>query len=83
MDKRELASELSQHGARELLETGALMRLAYNGHDGAPRVIPIAFLWNGTDVGATPADTRSLLIRGPAKVKIVAGVPREHIVQKM
>jgi nitroimidazol reductase NimA-like FMN-containing flavoprotein (pyridoxamine 5'-phosphate oxidase superfamily) len=105
MDKHELASELDQDGARQLLETGALMRLAYNGHDGTPRVIPIGFLWNGTEVvfctvdtspkvraikskrdvaltidaGTTPAEARSLLIRGPAKVEIVEGVPTEYI----
>ena len=105
MDKSELANELNQDGARELLKNGALMRLAYNGHDGTPRVIPIGFLWNGTevvfctvdtspkvgairsnpdvaltiDVGATPAEAQSLLIRGPARVEIVEGVPSEYI----
>jgi hypothetical protein len=105
MDKTELADELNQDGAQELLEQGALMRLAYNGHDGKPRVIPIGFLWNGTeivfctvvtspkvsairshpdvavtiDVGATPAEAKSLLIRGPARIEIVDGVPPEYI----
>jgi nitroimidazol reductase NimA-like FMN-containing flavoprotein (pyridoxamine 5'-phosphate oxidase superfamily) len=50
MNEHELASELGQDGARELLESGSLLRLAYNGHDGLPRVIPIGFLWNGTEI---------------------------------
>ena len=46
MHKDELANELHQEGAQDLLENGTLLRLAYNGHDGLPRVIPIGFLWN-------------------------------------
>jgi hypothetical protein len=105
MDKHALADELSQEGSQDLLENATLLRLAYNGRDGLPRVIPIGFLWNGTevvvctvvtspkvhavrarpdvaltiDVGSTPADARSLLIRGPAKVDIVEGVPPEYL----
>ncbi|HMH59094.1 MAG TPA: pyridoxamine 5'-phosphate oxidase family protein, partial [Galbitalea sp.] len=105
MDQHDLENELNQDGARELLEKGSLLRLAYNGHDGLPRVIPIGFLWNGTEVvvctvvsspkvralksrpdvaitiddGATPADAKSLLLRGVAKIEIVDGVPAEYL----
>jgi hypothetical protein len=105
MDKHELIDELSQEGSRDLLENATLLRLAYNGRDGLPRVIPIGFLWNGTaivictvmtapkvralrsrpdaaltiDVGSTPTEARSLLIRGAAKVDIVEGVPPEYL----
>ena len=105
MDKHELADELSQKGAQDLLENATILRLAYIGHDGLPRVIPIGFLWNGTeivvctvattpkvralrsrpgaaltiDVGSSPTDARSLLIRGAARVEIVEGVPPEYL----
>jgi nitroimidazol reductase NimA-like FMN-containing flavoprotein (pyridoxamine 5'-phosphate oxidase superfamily) len=40
---------------RKLLEAAIPARLAYTGLDGAPRVIPIAYLWNGEDfVMASP-----------------------------
>jgi hypothetical protein len=45
-----LAGELNQPGAQDLLTTATLVRLAYNGPDGLPRVIPIGFLWNGSQV---------------------------------
>jgi hypothetical protein len=105
MDKHALVDELSQDGSQDLLENATLLRLAYNGHDGLPRVIPIGFLWNGSeivictvvsspkvralrsrpdvaltiDVGSTPTEARSLLIRGPATVDIVEGVPPEYL----
>jgi hypothetical protein len=31
------------------------------------------------DVGSTPADSRSLLVRGPASVETVDGIPSEYI----
>jgi hypothetical protein len=105
MDKHALVDELSQDGSQDLLENATLLRLAYNGHDGLPRVIPIGFLWNGSeivictvvsspkvralrsrpdvaltiDVGSTPTEARSLLIRGQATVEIVEGVPPEYL----
>lgn len=45
-----LAGELNQPGAQDLLATAQLVRLAYNGPDGLPRVIPIGFHWNGAQV---------------------------------
>jgi hypothetical protein len=45
-----LAGELNQPGAQKLLTTATLVRLAYNGPDGLPRVIPIGFHWNGSEV---------------------------------
>jgi nitroimidazol reductase NimA-like FMN-containing flavoprotein (pyridoxamine 5'-phosphate oxidase superfamily) len=50
MNRQELDRELGQAGARELLESAHLARLAYNGRDGLPRVIPIGFHWNGEHV---------------------------------
>jgi len=105
MHQNEIDTELGQVGARELLATAPMSRLAYNGSDGFPRVIPIGFHWSGhalvvctavtapkvralterpqaavtIDVGNTPADARSLLIRGVASVEIVDGVPDEYL----
>ena len=105
MNRQELAGELGQAGAGELLESAHLVRLAYNGPDGLPRVIPIGFLWDGErvvictattapkvtalssrpdvavtiDVGSTPSEARSLLVRGTATVEIVDGVPDEYL----
>ena len=44
MDPQEIAEELGHPGARNLLDSATLLRLAYNGSDGFSRVIPIGFL---------------------------------------
>lgn len=41
---------MSKPISRELLESSIPARLSYVGVDGDPRVIPIAFLWNGSQV---------------------------------
>jgi nitroimidazol reductase NimA-like FMN-containing flavoprotein (pyridoxamine 5'-phosphate oxidase superfamily) len=48
MDSHELKAELEP--AEEILRTVTLARLAYNGVDGTPRVIPIGFFWTGDAV---------------------------------
>src|SRR3954451_19669527 len=50
MDLQEITEELRHPGARNLLDSATLLRLAYNGSDGFPRVIPIGFYWNGTRI---------------------------------
>ena len=40
MKAQEIADELGQPGAQQLLREAALARLAYNGRDGLPGVIP-------------------------------------------
>src|SRR5581483_9347138 len=57
MNAQELAQELGQPGAQDLLRAGTLARLAYNGHDGFPRVIPIGFYWNGERIVVCTAPT--------------------------
>lgn len=105
MDSRDVAAELGQPQVQQLLATAPLCRLAYNGPDGLPRVIPIGFHWNGTaivictattspkvralaerpdvavtiDVGNTPADSQSLLVRGPVTLETVDGVAPEYL----
>jgi nitroimidazol reductase NimA-like FMN-containing flavoprotein (pyridoxamine 5'-phosphate oxidase superfamily) len=48
MSPQELKAELEP--AEEILRTATLARLAYDGADGAPRAIPIGFLWTGEAV---------------------------------
>ncbi|WP_197320221.1 pyridoxamine 5'-phosphate oxidase family protein [Saccharomonospora sp. NB11] len=45
-----LRRELDTPIAQELLRTTPLARLAYNGPDGFPRVVPVGFHWDGTRV---------------------------------
>ena len=44
----QLKAELD--AGKEILRTATLARLAYDGLDGTPRVIPIGFLWTGQAV---------------------------------
>ena len=50
MNPQEIAEELAHPGARELLDAATLLRLAYNGSDSLPRVVPIGFHWNGDQI---------------------------------
>ena len=50
MDRQDVAAVLGKKISLELLGSAIPARLAYTGVDGAPRVIPIAFLWDGTNV---------------------------------
>jgi hypothetical protein len=45
MTPDDVAGELAEDGAQELLAVSAPAHLGYIGRDGAPRVIPIGFLW--------------------------------------
>lgn len=56
MDTQELARELGHPAAQKLL-AGSLARLAYNGHDGFPRVIPVGFYWTGERIVVSTAPT--------------------------
>ena len=57
MDLQEITEELEHPGARNLLASATLLRLAYNGSDGLPRVIPIGFYWNGNQIVVCTAAT--------------------------
>ena len=48
MNRNDVTTELADPQARRLLATASLCRLAYNGTDGRPRVIPIGFYWTGS-----------------------------------
>jgi nitroimidazol reductase NimA-like FMN-containing flavoprotein (pyridoxamine 5'-phosphate oxidase superfamily) len=57
MNPHALAEELGQPGARELLQSAPLARLAYNGPDGFPRVVPCGFFWSGETIVVCTATT--------------------------
>jgi len=49
MQSTEITEVLNRPLSRELLARG-MTRLAYVANDGTPRVIPIAFTWNGSEI---------------------------------
>lgn len=58
--------------ARQLLQCKSPAHLAYNWRDGTPRVIPIGFHWNGTEIVlATAADApKTKVLKQGSKVAI-------------
>jgi hypothetical protein len=50
MQNETVTDVLNKPISRDLLSSNIPARLAYTGLDGAPRVIPIAFLWDGSHV---------------------------------
>jgi len=50
MTNAQAVADLRHPDAEQLLQTPDPARLAYNGPDGFPRVIPIGFLWNGNAI---------------------------------
>lgn len=76
MNKEELADELGHPGAQDLLSS-SMARLAYNGHDGFPRVIPVGFHWTGERIVVSTAPTspkaRALAARPEVALTIDAG----------
>jgi Pyridoxamine 5'-phosphate oxidase len=54
MERDEVEGELGDEGAVALLRNATILRLAYTGLDGSPRVVPVGFLWtNGAIVICT------------------------------
>ena len=72
-------SDLQHPDAQTLLATSDVARLAYNGPDGFPRVIPTGFLWTGSALIACTASTapkvKSLRARPQVALTIDAGGP--------
>lgn len=81
MTPQELARELGHPDAQKLL-SGSMARLAYNGHDGFPQVIPVGFCWTGERIVVSTASTspkaRALSSRPQVAVTIDSGsMPEE------
>jgi nitroimidazol reductase NimA-like FMN-containing flavoprotein (pyridoxamine 5'-phosphate oxidase superfamily) len=64
------AGELDHPGARDLLAPQSLVRLAYTGPDGFPRVIPIGFHWTGEHI---------VVCTVPGSPKVRALAARPHV----
>jgi nitroimidazol reductase NimA-like FMN-containing flavoprotein (pyridoxamine 5'-phosphate oxidase superfamily) len=81
MNPQELARELGHPGAQKLL-SGSLARLAYHGHDGFPRVVPVGFYWTGERIVVSTAPTspkaRALSSRPHVALTIDAGSTPEE-----
>ncbi|MEV8433989.1 pyridoxamine 5'-phosphate oxidase family protein [Streptomyces chartreusis] len=75
MDPRQIEQELAD--AHELLDQASMARLAYNGLDGLPRVIPIGIFWTGEEVvmstAATAPKVKALSVRPEVALTIDAG----------
>jgi Pyridoxamine 5'-phosphate oxidase len=68
MDQEKINQVLNDPLGQDLLRTNILVRLAYLGGDGYPRVIPIGFYWNGAQIivcTATNAPKVRALTRNP------------------
>jgi hypothetical protein len=65
MQHEEVIRVLNDPLARELMQSNIPARLAYTGLDGCPRVVPLAFHWDGAEfvVGTAPhaAKVRALM----------------------
>lgn len=76
MDAQDVARELSHPEAQKLLG-GSMTRLAYSGHDGFPRVIPVGFYWTGDRIVVSTAPTspkaRALAARPHVALTIDSG----------
>jgi pyridoxamine 5'-phosphate oxidase-like protein len=77
MNAQAVTEELEHPGARALLDSATLLRLAYNGSDGLPRAIPIGFLWNGSRIvvctAATAPKVKALSARPNVAITIDVG----------
>jgi DNA-binding transcriptional LysR family regulator len=75
MDPDALKAELEP--AEEILRTATLARLAYDGIDGTPRVIPIGFLWTGAAVvvATHPTAPKVAALRARPRVALTIDTP--------
>lgn len=68
MDRVDIDAELSEPGARQLIESTSAAHLAYVATDGTPRVVPVGFFWTGDEFVISTATTAP-------KVKALAAHP--------
>jgi len=72
MKHEDVAEVLAKPISQELLGSSIPARLAYVGVDGEPRVIPIAFLWNGEHVvmATVPKSAKARALRQNPRVAL-------------
>ncbi len=83
MERHEIDAELAITGAQQLLTSSSMVRLAYVGKDGTPRVIPMGFYWTGDQVvvstAATAPKVAALTARPDVALTIDSGTrPAKH-----
>jgi pyridoxamine 5'-phosphate oxidase-like protein len=69
--------------AQHLLQSKGPAHLAYNWHDGTPRVVPIGFHWNGEELvmaTATDAPKTKVLTNGS---KVAVSIDRDYSASKI
>jgi Pyridoxamine 5'-phosphate oxidase len=78
MDPDDVAAVLAKPLSVELLGSSIPARLAYTGVDGDPPVIPVGFLWDGTNivVGTVPTSAKVPALRKNPRVAIT--IDTEH-----
>jgi hypothetical protein len=69
--------ELNHPGAQELLRTQPLVRVAYTGPDGFPRVIPIGFMWDGERIWVGTAPNAPKVRALAARPQVALTIDRE------
>lgn len=57
MTNDDAVADLRHPDAEKLLRSPDPARLAYDGHDGFPRVVPVGFLWTGSAIVVCTAST--------------------------
>jgi DNA-binding transcriptional LysR family regulator len=75
MDAKDVEAELD--AGEEILRTATLTRLAYNGIDGTPRVVPMGFLWTGEAVvvATHPTSPKFAALRARPRVAMTIDTP--------
>jgi hypothetical protein len=76
MEREKLAAELA--AGEKMLRSATVARLAYNGTDGTPRVIPVGFLWTGEAVIVCthPTAPKVAALRARPRVALTIDTPR-------
>jgi nitroimidazol reductase NimA-like FMN-containing flavoprotein (pyridoxamine 5'-phosphate oxidase superfamily) len=75
MDPKNLKAELD--AGEEILRTTVLARVAYNGIDGTPRVVPMGFLWTGEAVvvATHPTSPKFAALKARPRVALTIDTP--------
>lgn len=75
MEREKLAAELADGG--QMLRSATVARLAYNGTDGTPRVVPVGFFWTGEAVVVCthPTAPKVAALRARPRVALTIDTP--------
>lgn len=78
MNTQDIGDVMNKPLSRQLLESGIPARFSYVGLDGAPRVIPIGYVWDGSEIlcWTTPRSAKVAALRRNPKVAITIDTER-------